>query len=170
MKRKFTTMFYRFIKDDTFYDGNGNMTSSIRRISVLAFLAAWSQVCVPHVVQKAACRVGLRPFNPDAVKANPFVRDFTDEEKEQYQRHLQRLYSRFNINNLCITDCIFAVRIGIKNRTTDEIINGTYQPSYAAPDQTFMHIAVTKAAICKINETSDRWLSRIEPYRDNRYE
>ena len=169
LKERFTEIFLKLCKNKQAYIPN-NMAATMRKFSITAFIASWNHVCVLYYVEKAALQVGIKPYNPDIVKQSPFVREFTDEEREIYNRQQARLNRRFNINNLEITlpPVINQLRTSLQHRPCNEIICKMYPNGYAAQPKD--HMLLTVAFYEEINKTSnDRWLSRLYPFKGNVY-
>ena len=102
LKKRFTALFIDMLKKKEAYI-EGNMTASMRKIGVEAFVRAWDDVCNKDNCSAAAQRVGLNPVSSEAPKESPYVRDPTEQERALLNERRNRMRNCLIINNCELT-------------------------------------------------------------------
>ena len=169
LKRRFTNLFNDYIKNKN-YTIENNSAATLRNVIVHALVEAWDAVCVQCNVSAGATQVGINPVNPGVVRASPYVRDFTPEERAVFQRHMERMRNRVSTSNSCITetDKIAEIRNAMNNRPEWNIIKQEFVVPQGA-DVNVAYFYFSHALITSINNGSSHWLSPIYPFLTNRY-
>ena len=80
-----------------------------RFAAVMTFLDAWNAACTTANCLSAAKAVGVYPFNSDAPKQSPFVRNLTPEEAARQQERARRNANRLDIGLKELTEVTFLV-------------------------------------------------------------
>ena len=154
MKKRFTLLLQELWKDKTKYV-EGNTAATMRKLSVEAFIGAWNTICNPTLVSSAAAAVGIKPVNPNAVREKPYVRDFTADERQQYESFQRRMNHRLQISNCCLTsrEKIAEIRDSLHGITGNNIICSSYEPN--GEDFAAYHYQTTKKFFEDINASND---------------
>ena len=171
MKKSFTIYFDQLAKDNSKYIA-GNMAASLRRFSVEAFERAWGEVCNTMLVTSGAAQCGLMPVSATNVLNSPFVRNFTEAERQIYQNRMARMQNRLSTSNCEINEPakIEEIRQFLSTKVENENICRQYANTFTGTEALQYHISTTSDFIRGIKESNSRWLSPIFPIFGNRYE
>ena len=103
LKSRFTQIFQSMLKKKENYVEN-NITASMRKIAIEAFIEAWDCICNKGNCEAAARSVGIKPVTSSAPKESIYVRDPTDKEVLFLQSRRKKTNDLLSINNSEITD------------------------------------------------------------------
>ena len=101
----------------------GNMTATLRRISVEAIIEAWNKVATIKNIQSSAKAVGLYPYDPTVPLNHQYVRPLTAEEQHLENERNLRARNFLSINNKELTKeaNINFIRNSIKDEKDQEL-------------------------------------------------
>ena len=102
LKTEYAKLLAKQLKINGIERGDKAQIAQKRRIAIYCFLSAWDRVCTLHHCTKAAAVCCYYPFKADAVASSIYVREFSEEEEQEYNERIQAR-TRFDINAKIIT-------------------------------------------------------------------
>lgn len=102
LKIEYAKLLSKLLRINGINRGDKSQIAQKRKLAIYCFLTAWDRVCTMHHCAKAASVCGYHPFKADAIAQSVYVREFDQQEEEQYLERV-RNRTRFDINGKVIT-------------------------------------------------------------------